>query len=177
MSAPVESSAEKITHYRELRGVTQEEVALALHVTQGSVSQWELGRTSPSRGNAAKLDKFLGAGGEIVAAYGYKMPADTDHPDPTNADLATALSKLQAVVELRLPATDPSNGKLLDVLVTMREGIAALFLVQEERAAENRSTFDEILRRLEPAAEPAKRPRHSASGRSKRPTGRTPDRP
>jgi transcriptional regulator with XRE-family HTH domain len=64
----------EIRQFREAGNYSQEDVALALNVTFGAVSQWETGRTHPRRGTAARLDKFLGAEGVILTALGYAMP-------------------------------------------------------------------------------------------------------
>jgi len=45
---------------REKKGILQSQLAEALGLTQGSISQWELGLTSPSADNLKKLSAFLG---------------------------------------------------------------------------------------------------------------------
>ena len=44
---------------REKKGILQSQLAEALGLTQGSISQWELGLTSPSADNLKKLSAFL----------------------------------------------------------------------------------------------------------------------
>lgn len=87
-----------IKRYREERGRTLEDVALAVGLTFGAVSQWENGRTHPRRAVAFKLDDFLEAGGELVAALGYARPTVTAGP-VTNADLLRVLEGLKVAVD------------------------------------------------------------------------------
>lgn len=65
-----------IRRYRELSELKQDELAAAVGVSFGAVSQWETGRTHPRRAIAMKLDQLLGAGGEIMGALGYAHPED-----------------------------------------------------------------------------------------------------
>ena len=48
-----------IKEARSALGMTQEEFAAALGVTQGTVSQWEIGRTHPSFGLLPKIADVL----------------------------------------------------------------------------------------------------------------------
>lgn len=59
---------------REALDLTQEDVALALGVSFGAVSQWETGRTHPRRAVAYKLDGLLQGAGRIFGALGYAVP-------------------------------------------------------------------------------------------------------
>lgn len=76
-----------IKRYREAGGHTLEDVALAVHLTFGAVSQWENGRTHPRRATAFKLDEFLQADGAIVAALGYARPTSEGTGSGTIRDL------------------------------------------------------------------------------------------
>lgn len=51
---------ERIKAYRREQGYSQEQVARKLHITQGAVSQWELGITSPNAQQIAALADLLG---------------------------------------------------------------------------------------------------------------------
>ena len=50
----------KIAELRKAAGLTQEEFATRLCVTQGAVSQWEQGIASPSIDKLPKLAEILG---------------------------------------------------------------------------------------------------------------------
>lgn len=47
---------EDIRKVRERLGMTQEEFARALHVSQSTVQNWESGRTQPHRGTLARIE-------------------------------------------------------------------------------------------------------------------------
>ena len=49
-----------IKQVRERLGMTQEQLANMLGVTQGAVSQWEMGATRPAFDSLIKLAKALG---------------------------------------------------------------------------------------------------------------------
>lgn len=51
---------EGLTERRKAAGITQEQVAAALNVTQGAVSQWERGEVLPTIPNLVKLARLLG---------------------------------------------------------------------------------------------------------------------
>lgn len=51
---------EKVTKLRLSRGLTQEFVAMRLHVSDGAVSKWETGAAKPASGRAAALARLLG---------------------------------------------------------------------------------------------------------------------
>lgn len=55
--------------------MSQWDLAVALGVTNGAISQWETGRTKPRRSSAQRLDETLEAEGEILNAYGYAAGA------------------------------------------------------------------------------------------------------
>lgn len=66
-----------ILEHRERSKLSQDEVALALGVTEGAVSQWETGRAHPRRANALRLDALLKADGAITEALGYAAPSSS----------------------------------------------------------------------------------------------------
>ena len=51
---------ENIRQCRERQGLTQQEVAAALHVEQSSVSMWETGKTTPRADMLPRIAKLLG---------------------------------------------------------------------------------------------------------------------
>lgn len=50
---------QKLRNAREIKGLTQVDVARELGVTQGAVRQWEVGATTPSAGKLAKVAALL----------------------------------------------------------------------------------------------------------------------
>jgi transcriptional regulator with XRE-family HTH domain len=50
---------EAIRKARERLGMTQEEFARVLHVSQSSVQNWESGRTQPHRGTLARIEALV----------------------------------------------------------------------------------------------------------------------
>lgn len=64
-----------IKRYRLQQSMSQWDLAVALGVTNGAISQWETGRTKPRRSSAQRLDETLQAEGEILNAYGYAAGA------------------------------------------------------------------------------------------------------
>lgn len=106
----MESAGQIIKRLREERGQTLEDVALAVGLTFGAVSQWENGRTHPRRAVAFKLDDFLQADGAIIAALGYARP--TTGP----SDAAARLAELERRVEVlgkRLAALSTTQTQLV----------------------------------------------------------------
>jgi len=51
---------------RKQNGLTQAQLALALHVHQTAVSQWECGRTYPDRETIIKLAAFYRVSADIL---------------------------------------------------------------------------------------------------------------
>lgn len=81
--------------FRELRGHSLEDVGLAVGVSEGAVWQWEVGRTTPRRNTAVKVDRYLDADGEVLAAFGY---APITPPPDELAELRTQLAALATLV-------------------------------------------------------------------------------
>lgn len=50
----------RLRDLREKRNITQTQIAEKLGITQGAVSQWEVGATNPSIGMISKLAEILG---------------------------------------------------------------------------------------------------------------------
>lgn len=49
-----------IKQYRENKGLTQDQLALAVNVTQSAVAKWEVGDVSPRANMLMKLSKLFG---------------------------------------------------------------------------------------------------------------------
>ena len=67
MAEPAHQPKKTIRQLREERGWTQEQVAGRLGVQQAAVSQWELGRTMPSRRHRQALADLFGVSVEAIA--------------------------------------------------------------------------------------------------------------
>ncbi len=109
---------ELIREHRERAGLSQAEVALKVGKTDGAVSQWETGRALPRRDVAFKLDRVLGADGQIAAAMGYQLPSDAP-------SVVGDLAELQVLVN-----THEDRIAALEALV---EGMAARLVALAER--------------------------------------------
>jgi transcriptional regulator with XRE-family HTH domain len=65
---PTISFAETLRRFRELRGMTQAQLAQRVGVQRATFTQWESGRHMPIDERLRELDKLLGAEGELIAA-------------------------------------------------------------------------------------------------------------
>ena len=52
--------AERLKYLRESKGVTQAEFAIAMHITQSTVSKWESSTREPNISQIIKIAKFFG---------------------------------------------------------------------------------------------------------------------
>lgn len=58
--------------------MSQEELAIAVNVSPGMVSQWETGKAAPRRPRAMRIDQVLGAAGAVLDAFGYGTPVGVE---------------------------------------------------------------------------------------------------
>lgn len=65
---------ETLREYRTKARMTQRALGELVGVTHGAAALWERGRSCPTRARAEHLDEVLGAGGAILAAFGYQRP-------------------------------------------------------------------------------------------------------
>lgn len=56
----------KLKEYREQKGLTQEEIAELLDVSDKSISKWELGNGYPSKRNMIKISELLNVSLEVL---------------------------------------------------------------------------------------------------------------
>lgn len=70
---------ELMTNFRELQGLTQEQLASRIGCSAASVSRWVNGQSLPHRPLAEKLDKELCAEGKLIASW---RQATTGHALP-----------------------------------------------------------------------------------------------
>lgn len=64
-----------IKKYRKRAGYSQKEVADALHVTQGAISSWEVGRWEPDQTNLSALADLFGVSVDML--MGRQQPIDS----------------------------------------------------------------------------------------------------
>ncbi len=70
---------------RALRGVSQHDLAVAVGVTDGAVSNYERGINTPRRRVAAQMDDHLRGDGAILEGFGYLVSP----PDESGGGWAT----------------------------------------------------------------------------------------
>ncbi len=83
--------------------MSQMQLAVALGVSMPAVSQWERNINTPRREMAERIDEHLGAGGAVLAAFGYLNPPDDDDQQERLrsqvAELSEAVEALAAQVK------------------------------------------------------------------------------
>ena len=98
---------DQIRHFRKMLGINQMQLAKRLHVTQGTISQWENGLTEPSVEMIARLADVLGTTandliGELptVVSATLREAADLDDEEKILiANYRKALPEYQAVAQ------------------------------------------------------------------------------
>ena len=96
-SGPMDSAGDVIRRHREAARMAQDELALAVRVSAGAISQYETGRSHPRRAVAVQLDRVLKASNAILLALGYAPDNDEGNAalvDPIGPDAAKALDLL-----------------------------------------------------------------------------------
>lgn len=86
----------KIAKLRKEKRLTQSKFAEAIHVTQGAVSQWETGRTSPDIQQISIIADFFGISVDELVSNTSAQAANTVEKQPRNlyAELVTSFEKL-----------------------------------------------------------------------------------
>ena len=90
---------QKIRQARRAKGLTQEQLADAMHVSRQTISHWENNRTLPDYLLLCELAKILETD---VVAFLQELPAGQDEPEPEAA---------QALPAAEEPLPDPAPGK------------------------------------------------------------------
>jgi transcriptional regulator with XRE-family HTH domain len=89
-----------IRRLRNERGLSQQDLAVAVGKSVASVTQWEREVIVPRRRTAEALDTALSAGGEILAALGYTGPVvDIERLRDQVTKHETRIADLEALVE------------------------------------------------------------------------------
>lgn len=84
---------ERIKSFRREKGYSQEQVARKLHITQGAVSQWEKGITTPSAQQIALLADLLDTTADDL--LGREQPPQQQTLDNALISLLMALNPSQ----------------------------------------------------------------------------------
>ena len=77
-----------IAALRKIRGLTQVDLAMAIHVTQSAVSQWETGKTVPDLQQLYILSNFFGVSVDALTSEKGIIPTGTQKasPEPQKID-------------------------------------------------------------------------------------------
>ena len=90
-----------IRRYREAAKLAQDELALAVGVTFGAISQYETGRTHPRRAVAVQIDRVLKANSAILLALGYAPDSEDGNAslvtEPIGPDVAKAFDLIAEI--------------------------------------------------------------------------------
>ena len=93
---------EKLTSLRKEKGLTQLELAEAVHVSRQAVSRWEVGTAIPTTENLAALSQIYGVTVDDLLNDREELPAPKKEPPPAEAGkgrwLAVALAALSLAV-------------------------------------------------------------------------------
>jgi transcriptional regulator with XRE-family HTH domain len=69
------SAGHELQRLRKARGLSQQDLAVAIGMTAAAVTQWETGKITPRRSTAALIDAALGTDDQVLALFGYATPA------------------------------------------------------------------------------------------------------
>lgn len=108
---------------KELRStldVSQLQLAVAIGVTPGAISQIETGKTSPKRETAQKIDDALKAGGQVMRIFGFSEPVRGLDPE-----VLTQLDVRYAPMEMAESGLATME-RLADDLEKLRKRVARL---------------------------------------------------
>lgn len=117
---------------RELAGLSQQDLAVSVEMHAASIGQIERGIQSPPRGTVAALDKALGAGGQLLAEFGYVSDEMVNRLDGLDAALAELRRQLEAFQSTRKDAVDA----MLDRFQAMERRVDHIEWLAERRHAE-----------------------------------------
>ena len=88
-------SLERIKGLREKRGISQKQLAELLHISPPSVSNWEHGKTRPTKANLRTLAGLFGV--SIDYLMGADRPMTFGLASPSNKELMVVLEKYQGL--------------------------------------------------------------------------------
>ncbi len=116
------TGGETLREHRERIGISMEELAVDVSVSEGAVWQWEAGRTTPRRATALKVDQRLGAGGAVAEAFGYS----TAPAEPVERNRTVEVSLLRAELEQERSERRSEVQELRDQVEELIDQMAAI---------------------------------------------------
>lgn len=87
---------ERIRDLRKEKGYSQQQMARKLHITQGAISQWENGTTTPAADQLSALADVFEITVDELLGREEKKPATTDGLDEKLVNLLVSLSPAEA---------------------------------------------------------------------------------
>ena len=122
---------EKLQSLRKSRGLTQEELSLALYVSRTAVSKWESGRGYPSIESLKQIAKFFSVTvDELLSGKEALVIAEEETKKRTNGfcNLVFSLLDLSALMFLFLPVFGQSEGDTVSSVSLLQLTEIALWL-------------------------------------------------
>lgn len=113
--------SENLKHFRKAKGLSQEELAIKLHIVRQTVSKWEKGLSVPDSGMLIRLAEELDT--SVTVLLGETAVAESDE----NAELKAIVAKLELLNE-QLAARCERQRKLWRVIFVLL-GAAALLVI------------------------------------------------
>lgn len=127
---------EKLAYLRKEQGLTQLELAEAVHVTRQAVSRWEVGTSVPTTENLACLSRLYGVSVDDLL-NGREEPPKKE-PPPADAGKARWLAAALAALSLAVLILAICVGALL---LSQREDAHNLSDLTREEGVESSGTF------------------------------------
>lgn len=127
---------EKLAYLRKEQGLTQLELAEAVHVTRQAVSRWEVGTSVPTTENLACLSRLYGVSVDDLL-NGREEPSKKE-PPPADAGKARWLAAALAALSLAVLILAICVGALL---LSQREDAHNLSDLTREEGVESSGTF------------------------------------
>lgn len=122
---------EKLTGLRKEKGLTQLELAEAVHVSRQAVSRWEVGTSIPTTENLACLSQVYGVSVDDLLNDREELPAPQKEPPPADGEKAAKRWTALALAALSL------------AVLILALCVAALLLSQREDAHNLRDLIGE----------------------------------
>ena len=132
------SLEEKLTGLRKEKGMTQLELAEAVHVSRQAVSRWEVGTSMPTMENLACLSRIYGVTVDDLLNDREELPAPKKEPPPAEAGKGRWLAAALAALSLAVLILAVCVGALL---LSQREDAHNLSDLTEEEGVESSGTF------------------------------------
>lgn len=100
----------RIKHFRELKSMTQEDLAIALNVSRQTISSWEIDRTEPNMGTVEKLCNLFGC--TLEQLIGNVDTKSINEYSPDQLDVLLMYNKLN----------DDQKKSVYNLLISMTSG-------------------------------------------------------